>query len=296
VIARWVAALDFWLQFSARLARRPAAWIVLHRLLSVPLLLRLPRRTLASSGVIVTTRVRSPLAWLLPDPGSSSGAPDLDVVQVHPWMAWWWRRRGRVIVPTFVRYRGRVEEIPPPRPSKSLRANLTKAERNGFVARPGDEWGLARRMAEDWARGRFGEDVWMPPEHAWGRMRRHGRLLTISDGTRDVAVAVVIAAHGGREAWFTALGLAEGDPELLRAGAITAVYAAVADDARAIGAATIDSGRCYARGDDPIGEYKARWGYRPVRDPFSPVFAVRALSEAGSRFLADAPLIRLARI
>ena len=67
------------------------------------------------------------------------------------------------------------------------------------------------RWRSPWARVRFGAGAWLPPEHGWRLMRRHGRLLMIGDGARDVAMAVVVPGRGGRDAWFTTLGLADGD-------------------------------------------------------------------------------------
>lgn len=242
----------------------------------------------------VTCRLRSDqLGWLLDGASlvedvTSSGRPDLEVVQIHPWAAWSWRRRGRLIVPAFVRYRGPVAGVPPTQPSKSLRGNLSRARRSGFAARQGDgarDWARARAMAESWARVRFGPGAWLPPGHAWGRLRRRGSLLMIGDGARDVAMAVVVPGRGGRDAWFASMGIADGDAALLREGALTASYAAVAEHAREIGAEVFDAGRCTSRADDPRGVYKSRWGLRPSRDPLSPLYAVRALTPLGERFL-----------
>jgi hypothetical protein len=122
-------------------------------------------------------------------------------------------------------------------------------------------------------------------------MRRHGFLLMIGDGARDVAMAVVVPARGGREALFAVLGVADGDAALVRDGALTAVYAAVAEHARATGAKILDCGGCTPRADDPRGFYKSHWGLRPERDPLSKLHAVRALTPLGERFLEDRPLV-----
>ena len=79
---------------------------------------------------------------------------------------------------------------------------------------------------------------------------------------------------------------------LLRAGALTAAYAAAIEDARRIGAETFDSGRCSPRADDPIAAYKARWGLRPEPDPLIPVYALRARTPEGERCLARLPVSR----
>ena len=290
--------------FSSRVARFPGAWVLLHRLLSAPLLLRLRQRSLAVDGVRVTCRVRSDqLAWLLDGASlvedvTSSGPPDVEVVRIHPWAARSWRRRGWQIVPSFVLYRGPVAGVPPARRSKSLRANLSRARRSGFGARRGGgarDWARAREMVESWGRVRFGADVWLPPEHAWRRLRRRGSLLMIGNGARDVAMAVVVPGRGGREAWFASLGVADGDAALMRDGALTASYAAVAEHARAIGAEVLNAGRCTPRADDPRGVYKSRWGLRPSHDPLSPLYAVRAVTPRGERFLEGRRLLTPSR-
>jgi hypothetical protein len=304
IFARCVAALDFWLLFSSRIARAPGLWITLHRLLLIPLLVGVARQRLefehGSALNRVRCRVRSDqAAELLAGPSGVAGTPaasgtvdDLEVVQVHPWAAAWRRRRGWLIVPAFVRYRARVDSMPPRRRSKSLRGNLARARRSGFHSRPGGggDWDRARAMAEAWGRARFGSDVWMPPEHAWKRIRRHARLIMIGDGARDVASAILVAANGGDEAWFASIGLTGGDRNLLRAGALTAAYAAAVTEARRNGASTFDTGRCSARADDPIAAYKMRWGLRPTVDALSPVYALRARTPAGKRILATLPL------
>jgi hypothetical protein len=305
VIPRLIAALDYWILFTVRLSRRPDPWIALHRILSIPLLLRLDRHGFevehAGERALVRCRARSAqpgglLAGVI-DVGNGATVsadidPDLEVVQMHPWSARWRRRRGWLTVPAFVRYRGRLDSIPPIRLSTLLRRNLARARRSGFGRRPGTaaDWERARVISESWARVRFGGNAWFPPEHAWTRMRRNGRVIMISDGARDVATAIVVSAGNGGEAWLGPLGIADGDHSLLRAGALTAAYEAAVEEARRSGAAIFDGGRCSARADDTVAAYKRRWGFRPVADPLSPLYALRARTAAGERLLASLPL------
>jgi hypothetical protein len=295
-----VAALEYWILFSVRTARFPGAFVLLHRLLSVPLLLRLRRRSLAIDGVQVMCRTRSDqLAWLLDgasfvEDTPSSGPPDVEIVRIHPWAAWSWRRRGRRIVPSFVLYRGPAADMPPARPSNSLKSSLARAQRSGFAARDGDgarDWADAREMVESWAHVRFGTRVWLPSERAWRRLRRRGSLLMIENGARDVATAIVVRGRGGRDAWAVAVGVADGDASLMQDGALTACYSAIAEHARAIGAEVVDAGRATPRADDSIGFHKSRWGLRPSPDPLSPLYAVRALTPAGVGFLEGQRLL-----
>ena len=305
VLERLAAAVDFWILFSARLSRRPGPWIVLHRLLSVPLLLWVGRYRLelehAGERIRVRCRVRfaQPVEAVLGagrpvragEPDTREADHDLEVVQVHPWAAGLRRRRGWLTVPAFVRYRGPIDSVPPRRLSKSLRGNLARARRSGFRPREGGgaDWDRARAMAESWGRARFGSEVWIPPGHAWRRMRRHGHLIIIGAGGRDVAMAIVVAAGGGGEALFASIGVAGGDGALVRAGALTAAYSAAVEHARR-SAAIFDTGRCSPRADEGIAAYKRRWGLRPTIDPLSPLIALRARTPAGKRFLASLPL------
>jgi hypothetical protein len=93
--------------------------------------------------------------------------------------------------------------------------------------------------------------------------------------------------------WLAALGVAGENAALMRDGALTATYAAAAEHARAIGAEVLNAGRCTSRADDPRGFYKSRWGLRPTHDPLSPLYAVRALTPAGERFLEGRRLLSI---
>ena len=264
-----VAALEFWILFSVRTARFPGAWVLLHRLLSAPLLLLLRQRSLAIDGVRVTCRTRSDqLAWLLDGASlvedvTSSSPPDVDVVRIHPWAARWWRRRGWLIVSSFVLYRVRSSACPL-RGGRRACAGICRGRGDPGSA-PGGAPALGigpgrARWRSRGARVRFGADAWFPSEHAWKRLRRRGTLLMIGDGTRDVAMAVVVPGRGGRDLWFASVGVADGDAALTRDGALTASYAAAAERARTIGAEVLNAGHCTPRADDSLGFYKSRWG------------------------------------
>ena len=120
-------------------------------------------------------------------------------------------------------------------------------------------------------------------------MRRRGFPLIVSRRAQDVATAILVRGRGDRELWLASVGVA--DAGLMREGALTASYAAVAEHARAIGADFLNAGRCSSRLDDPRGFYKSRWGLRPSPDPLSPLYAVRALTPLGERFLENRRLL-----
>ena len=104
-------------------------------------------------------------------------------------------------------------------------------------------------------------------------------------------MVVVVPGRGGREAWFAALGVADGDAALVRDGALTAAYAAAVEHARAIGAEVLNARSRHVPSRRPAGIYKSRWGLRPTHDPLSPLYAVRAVTARGERFLEGRRLV-----
>jgi hypothetical protein len=279
----------------------------MHRLLSLPLLLRGPStEAVATSGVLIRC-IGQPerFARLLGVAGSQKadrahrwGAAfhpcgveqaDAEAREVHAWAAERFRRSGWTLFPEFVHYRGDVGTLARPRVRRSLASDLRRVDRFGyaaFLARRGQgDWARFRhRMSEPYARRRFGRQAWMPRTLTWLRLRLHGRLLTVERGGEPVAGGVVIRRRD--EVWFAALGVMNGDPTLVRDGALLATYRAVYDLADRTEAAVVDAGRCSGWSDDPVGAYKSKWGLRPGRDPLSPLVAVRAVTPRGFRWLA----------
>lgn len=308
-VGRIVRMIDWWITVSVRLSRWPGAWIAIHRLLSLPLLARVPSaEAVVGPGIRIRCLGRPPrfAALLQQDspgtPGSSrwlaafvpAGAGDADVEAraVHPWAAGRFRRAGWTLLPEFVRYRAEVAGLAYSRVPKSLASDLRRVDRLGYVvsaaSRGRGAWRrFRRRMSEPYARRRFGPGAWLPPALTWSRLRLHGRLLTVRRDGEPVAGGVMVRVRD--EVWFAALGVRDGDPALVREGALVATYRAVCDLTRSSGAAVLDGGRCSGRTDDPIGRYKRKWGLRPTPDPLTPLVAVRPTTSAGARWLAALP-------
>ncbi len=70
-----------------------------------------------------------------------------------PWAAWSWRRRGRLIVPSFVLYRGPVAGVPPARASRSLRRNCRGRGSPGSASGGATGRGIGRARARWRSRG-----------------------------------------------------------------------------------------------------------------------------------------------
>ena len=104
-------------------------------------------------------------------------------------------------------------------------------------------------------------------------LRREARILFLEQEGRRVAGACVVCRDG--VAWVPILGVAGGDVERMRKGALAAAYAMTFEWAKAAGMQRINLGRTGAYGSDGIARYKRKWGLTPEDDPLSPLVAVR---------------------
>jgi hypothetical protein len=203
---------------------------------------------------------------------------DLVAAEVHPWLAGAFRRRGWLILPELVRWRGLLADTPPAAPSKSLKADLLKVARGGYTLEesPGtpEDWReFEDGMVVPYARERFGEDAWIASPAMMRALRREARILFLEQEGRRVAGACVLCRDG--VAWVPILGVAGGDVETMRRGALAAAYAMTLEWAKAAGMQRINLGRTGGYGGDGIARYKRKWGLTPEHDPLSPLVAVR---------------------
>jgi hypothetical protein len=236
--------------------------------------------------------------WLTAFGPGDAGDDDLEAREIHPWAAARFRRAGWTVLPEFVRYRAPVAALTSSRLPRSLASDLRGIDRRGYAvsvgARGRGSWRrFRRRMSEPYARRRFGASAWLPPAPTWARLRLHGRLLTVRRDGEHVAGGVAVRARD--EMWFAALGVRDGDPNLIREHALAATYRAVFDLTPASGAAVLDTGRCSGWVDDPIARYKSKWGLRPSPDPLTPLVAVRTATPAAARWLAALPRYAVTR-
>ena len=305
-LTRCIAALDYWILFTVRLSRRPGPWIALHRLLSVPLLVEdgpAPVGARAGRGAD-THALPCPLELGSADfsrrgraenpRGGCRGSrsPDLEVVQVHPWTAPWWRRRGWLTVPAFVRYQGRARlgaARPPfeelarkPRPGPPQRLPPAAWRRRRLGARPGD--GRVVGSSAVWLRCLVSPAARVEPD-ASPRSRDHDRRRRPGRGDGDRCFV-----GGGGEAWLGPHRHRGRRPRAAARGSPDRGVCCGGRGGSAQRSVDLRQRPLLARADDQIAAYKRRWGFRPTADPLSPLYALRARTPAGERFLAAQPL------
>jgi Acetyltransferase (GNAT) domain len=203
---------------------------------------------------------------------------DLIAAEVHPWLAGAFRRHGWLILPEFVRWKGPLAKMPPAAPSKSLRTDLLRVARGGYTleqsAGTSEDWREFRdRMVVPYARERFGADAWIASPTLMGTLRREGRILFLREGGERVAGACAVCCDG--VVWVPVLGVAGGDMDTMRNGALAAIYALTLEWAKTAGMQHIDFGRTSASHRDGVARYKRKWGLSPEHDPLSPLIALR---------------------
>ena len=290
--------------------------VLAHRLLSAPLQLRgrARLRTVTQDGRVlrvleigrakVTEAICRPLLGELPEPhamgwrrtlapAALGDSADLVVAEVHRWLAPRFRAAGWRIVPTDVRWQGVLEQMPPKAPCKSLRSDLLKVRRGGFVVEHTTDprsWAeFAATMVYPTARLRFGSDGWVPSPALLRRLTRRGVLHLVYREGR--AVAGCCSVRHGDLVWIPVLGVLDGDPGLIQAGAVNAALRLTYAWALAQGCRRADAGRSSAFMDDGSARKKAQWGLRPVPDPLVGVAAVRVGSDAARDALARRPVL-----
>jgi hypothetical protein len=301
--ARATALTVDWVTARSRCSRRPEAWEAAHALLSAPLLARGVAREYAGraaghdlralfvgrparfeelietllEGVEPVRGARRRALWAPPELPQVSA--DLTAVEIHPWASQRFRNAGFVVVPEFVRWWGETRDLPPARPSESLRSDLRKIEAAGYtpelVERPTrDEWRqFWGEMVQPYLLRRFGGRAWIPSGTYTRTVKKRGFLLYVTQDGRRVAATGMIKQ--GDRLWIALMGIKQGDAELLRQGAAAALYIFEIEYARSLGIRQIDMGRTSPFLRDGIGRYKRKFGYTPQRDPLSPLVAIR---------------------
>ncbi len=222
---------------------------------------------------------------------------DLTLVEIHRWMASRFRRAGWIVVPTDVRWRGELSDLPPRRSSVSLKSDLAKVRRHGDTlehAAAAADWDeFYDGMVVPQARARFGDEVWIPSDRLRRVLSERGRLHFVRrDGVR---VAGICSVRSGGSLWLPLMGLRQGDRALLREGAYSAVFSLVFAWAREEGCVRVDMGRTSAFVHDGVQRFKRKWGLLPVADPLSHLIAVRAAPSVRAMFERQPVLIETSR-
>ena len=203
----------------------------------------------------------------------------LVAVEVHPFFARRFRAARWLICPERVRWQGSLSRMPPAKPSKSLREDLLRVKRRGYTLEESTgsrrDWReFERGMLLPYAQQRFGEEARQPAAGVLREVRKRGTLLFLIKEGRRVAGGCLI--RNGGEAWFAALGIKGGDIDLMRDGAIAGLYALLIDWANRLGMHRFDASSTCAFELDGLARYKRKWGMSPVREPLTPLIAVRA--------------------
>jgi hypothetical protein len=141
------------------------------------------------------------------------------------------------------------------------------AGRHGAMARPKDE---------GWLRASF----------------LRGKIIWVVRGEEKLAGVVIEIAHGALHFW--AVATRDGNPGLMKEGALAALYLYAIQHARDEGCSYVDFGSCRAFLADGILRYKRKWGMemRPRLDNQKFVL-IRwpEWNDAVSEFLADASIV-----
>lgn len=285
-------------------SRRPALWTTAHRALSLPFTLwGAARRYTAQSGgnrvsIVcvgrpkrfghILARVTNDVEpagdlsrYRLWSPDELAGVEaDLVAVEVHRWMAASFAASGWLMIPDSVRWRGRLELVPPAVRPHSLNTDLKKIKRFGYTleqAQAPSDW---REFFEDMvlpsALRRFGEGAWIPSPGLRRAFASAGTILfVLRDGAR---VAAACAIRSGATLWIPLIGVRDGDPSLVHEGASSAACSLSLDWAREQGCDTVDWGRTSPFVNDGVQRFNRKWGFEPVPDPITHIVAVRVAS------------------
>jgi len=140
--------------------------------------------------------------------------------------------------------------------------------------------------------GRHG-DMARPKDENWLRASfLRGKIIWVVRGEEKLAGVAIEIAHGVLHLW--ALGTRDGDPGLMKQGALAALYLYAIQLARDEGCSYVDFGSCRAFLADGILRYKKKWGMemRPRLDNRN-VLLIRwqEWNDAVSEFLADASIV-----
>jgi hypothetical protein len=236
---------------------------------------RFLRRVLGGGAPVEQASSRRPL-WN-PDRLWSENAA-LVAVELNPALAKRFRAAGWLVCPQLVRWQGSLAHMPPVNPSKSLRADLQRVKRQGYVLREAegsrDDWNeFRRRMLIPYAQQRFGDEASILSPVVLRSLKARGRLFFLTEEGTRVAGLCVICTRG--QVWMAALGVQDGDLSLMKQGTLAGLYELTIEWAKANGMHRLDAGRTSAFERDGLARFKRKWGMSPARDPLSNLIAVR---------------------
>jgi hypothetical protein len=202
---------------------------------------------------------------------------DLVALDMHPWLAGRFRSAGWLVCPEMVRWVGRLSDMPPAKPSRSLRSDLRRVARGGYILE------VTRGTTRDWevferemllpsVTTRFGEQAWRPSPALMRALRKRGLLHFVKRDGRRLGGACVV--RHGDTVWVPLGGIKDGDLDLMREGVDSAHLWLTIEWARRLGMDRLDLGRTSPFCLDGIARYKRKWGMSPVADPLSRQIAI----------------------
>ena len=248
---------------------------------------------------------RAPVALprLLRDLDRTGSDADLVLAETTPALADVFARRGFLIVPARMRAGAEVATLRATiaRPSSSLASDLARIRRTGYrtaiwpYTRARSEFAYHRYLALH-ADVRFGPASILSEFAVIDRLYAAGFVVTVTRPGRDEPDALGLVVPRGRLLWFVVLGTRDGMPDVLSAGGLAALYAAVIDVAHERGMQRIDAGCCRPWRTDGILRFKWKWGFRPILDGNQTLeYAVRVRrpeSAAARRLAASGVVVR----
>jgi len=237
--------------------------------------------------------------WSLPTTLNRLGADaDLVFARLDFISAGWLFRRGYLHVPEWLSSRIDVssesEELA--QDSHSLKDDLRVIRREGLSAEltfdPGDCGEFYHTMYLPYAHRRHGSVEILRPLRQLRRAVRHGGILWVRRGRERISGAVFERHRNVLR--FLALGTLDGNTELLRAGALAALYLFLIRHAREQRVDTIDLRGTRPYLTDGVLRYKCKWGAKIVPHRITDFdYLVRwsRANESIRRFLRHTPLI-----
>ncbi len=226
---------------------------------------------------------------------------DLVIAETTPALAPAFRRRGFLIVPGAVRFGGEPEALvaAQTKAAKTLRSDTRLAQRARYRIAI---WPYTRerstlfyhRYLLPHVQLRFGGRA-RPMAFDWvDRLFAAGFAVTLSPAGSDQPDVIGILLTRGHTLWFPRLGTRDGDPAIVRAGGIAALYDFVIRFAHERRMRLIDFGRSSPWRTDGVVRYKWKWGLRPIIDTNQTLeYAVKILrpDSSGPRRLAERQVI-----
>ncbi len=206
--------------------------------------------------------------------GEIASSADLLVAVTTPAIAPGFRRRGYLIVPGAIRYRGVPADLlaAQVRPGKSLASDLALIRRAGYRAEvwsytPARSRTFYERYLIPHAVARFGDEARVPTFEWSDRFFAAGTGFAVRPPDREEPHVVAIGVIASGVLWFARLGTRDGDADILRRGGLAALYHFLIRFAHERGYRLIDAGYAVPWRADGVVHYKWKWGFRPAVDP-----------------------------